>query len=673
MKKGVSFSNKINHTESSLLSEWDTSSLSVILNHLDFAIIITDNPVGSPFINHQGIKLFNFSKENPPQADKDSLMNQIAQCFKNPDSFTEWIYNIISSASSGFLAETQKEIILECKYIPLFEQEVFSGNMWQFIDVTHQKKHENEIREARIKAENSVKSKEAFLANMSHEIRTPMNAIIGMAGLLEKTRLNGKQKSYLEAIQISSEHLLAIINDILDMSKIEAGKLTLENIGFDFQKVVTDSIQSLSYLAASKSVSLNYTIDPAIDKILIGDPVRLEQIFLNLISNAIKFTNEGFVEVNCTLISQNEGINCVDCSISDTGIGIDKDKLSIIFESFSQEDTSTTRRFGGTGLGLSITKQLVERMNGSIRVESEKDKGTTFCFRISFPAGSLKDIPEKSTLKPEYMSLGGVRVLMVEDNKWNQILATAILENWQMEVHIAQNGYEAINMLSATSYDIVIMDIQMPKMGGIEAARVIREELKSNIPIIALTANAIKGDKERFLDAGMNAYLTKPFNENLLFTTLSELLGNPDTQLKLKEEKRLVERNTIPSKELTVSMLAKPLYSLIKLKEHAHGNERFVRKMLRLFIEQTPEAIHEMAENAKSGNFSRIRAISHQIKPSIDLLSIEQMQTEIRLIEKYAESQININEITALIEKTKQVIRLVVAELETELGKEALL
>lgn len=653
--------------------EW--SGLPVILEHLDFAVVVSDAFRKTIFVNHHAFELFEFSENNLPDTDAVVLLNQIADTFRNKDLFLgQWREAPAHTTMvHHFLMESRNSEFLECKQIPLFREGCFYGYMWQFINVTGQKKYENEIREAQVRAENSAKSREVFLANMSHEIRTPMNAILGMAGLLEKTRLSGKQKSYLEAIRVSSEHLLAIINDILDMSKIEAGKLVFENIGFDFQKVVSDAIQSLSYLAASKSVSLGYSIDAGIEKILIGDPVRLEQIFLNLISNAIKFTNQGSVEVNCVLKENTDTTNCIECKISDTGIGIDKDKLSVIFDSFIQEDTSTTRNFGGTGLGLSITKQLVERMNGTIEVESEKGKGTIFTFCICYPKGTPQDLPVKNNQKPEYMSLRGTRILMVEDNKWNQILATAILESWQMEVHIAQNGLDAVKMLKKEVYDIVIMDIQMPKMGGVEAARIIRDELKSDIPIVALTANAIIGDKEKFLNAGMDAYLTKPFEEVALFETLSKLLGNPEDRAKYQEERLLLEKNLPVSPELTVSMLASPLYNLTKLKEYSHGNEQFVRKMLRLFLEQTPDAVNEIAENFRNGNLQRVRSIAHQIKPSIDLLCLEQIQNEIRLVERYADKDINLDELPAYIEKIKQVIQVVGAELEAELQKEVLL
>lgn len=546
-------------------------------------------------------------------------------------------------------------------FIPIMEGGDFMGAMWQFREITSLKKQEQELREAHQKSEASAKSKEVFLANMSHEIRTPMNAIMGMTNLLEKTKLAGKQKAYLAAIKISSEHLLAIINDILDVSKIEAGKLQLENIGFELYKIVANSIQSLTYLAATKSVSLSYTIDAKIAKVLKGDPIRLEQIFLNLLSNAIKFTYVGSVEIVCKLKEEDNGVQWVVCEISDTGIGIDEEKLDIIFESFTQADASTTRHFGGTGLGLTITKQLVEMMHGKISVRSKKDEGTTFTLEIPFEKGAAIDLPEKKKQVDEYKSLRGIRVLMVEDNKWNQILGTAILENWQMEVHTAENGFDALDKLKKNPYEIVLMDIQMPKMGGVEAAKAIRNDLGLKIPIIALTANAIKGDKEKYLGVGMDAYISKPFDEEELFQTLSTLLGDWNSQLKREEEKSL---NGV--QPFTVSMLATPLYDLSKLKHHAQGSDAFVKRMIKLFREQTTDAIAEINECYHKNDWDRIRAIAHQIKPSIDLLCIEQLRTEIRHIEKYAENKENLDEMADLIDKLNHVIKLVLAELEKE-------
>lgn len=639
--------------------------LEVLSLNISLALLLEDKDRKVVLINPKMQEIFG-KEYTQVQGEYFSVaLDNMSYLFQNENLFLEatsqWIEMKETVEHSHWQLKDGRVVAID--FIPIFTEEDFMGAMWQFRDITLEKKHEQELKDAQQKAEASAKSKEIFLANMSHEIRTPMNAIMGMTNLLEKTKLGGKQKSYLEAIKISSEHLLAIINDILDVSKIEAGKLHLEHIGFELYKIIADSIQSLMYLAASKSVSLSYTIDGRIAKVLMGDPVRLEQIFLNLLSNAIKFTHVGSVEINCKLKEETADKQVILCEISDTGIGIEEEKLDIIFESFTQADASTTRHFGGTGLGLTITKQLVEMMHGHISVKSKREEGTTFTLEIPFQKGAITDLPEKKKKQDEYRSLRGIRVLMVEDNKWNQILGTAILENWQMEVHTAENGHDALDKLQKNIYDIVLMDIQMPKMGGVEAAKVIREERKMNIPIVALTANAIKGDREKYLDAGMDAYISKPFDEEELFHTLSSLLGNWNLQLKKEEEKNLNSGAVTP---FTVSMLATPLYDLSKLRQHGQGSEAFVKRMVKLFREQTTDAIAEINECFQNGDWERIRAISHQIKPSIDLLCIEQLRTEIRHIEKYAENKENLDEMPRLIDKLNQVMKLVLGELEKE-------
>lgn len=618
-------------------------------------LLITDT--ADLIVHHNTTFAHNLAHLIPAAGDLKQLAGQmcgkaVAEWLETPQPLRKALYNCI--------CEFQPEVFYSIDILPIFQEGGYTGAVWQFQDVSLHKKHELELKETQQKAEASAKSKEIFLANMSHEIRTPMNAIIGMAGLLEKTKLNPKQKSYLEALKISSEHLLVIINDILDVSKIEAGKLSLENIGFELYKIVSDSIQSLSYLAASKSVSLSYTLDAQLAKVYLGDPTRLEQIFLNLLSNAIKFTDVGSVDFHCQLLERQQQTDWIKISVTDTGIGIEQEKLKLIFESFTQADASITRHFGGTGLGLSITKQLVEMMDGTIEVESSLGKGTVFTLILPFEIGESADLPQVKQREIEYQSLRGVRVLLVEDNKWNQILGTAILEGWQMEVHTADNGLEAVERVKKYPYDIILMDIQMPRMGGVEAANMIKNTLKMNIPVVALTANAIKGDREHYLKAGMDDYVSKPFDAEELFKILSHRLGNWNQKIAQEEEAQTYAKVSQP---LTVSMLAAPLYNLSKLEQHAQGNDAFIQKMIRLFREQTEDAMTELNECLQSGDWERIKAISHQIKPSIDLLCIEQLRVEVRMIEKFAENRQNLEQIPELIDKFIRVMKLVLVEL----------
>ncbi len=382
-----------------------------------------------------------------------------------------------------------------------------------------------ELVTAKNKAEQSSIAKEQFLANMSHEIRTPLNGIDGMGKLLEETSLTKEQQGFVLAIRMSSENLLVIINDILDFSKIEAGKLTIEKIDFNLKESISQSLKTVYYEAEKKDVLLASKIDENISELLIGDPTRLNQVLINLLSNAIKFTQEGHVKLNCYLIEQSPRSNKIKFEVIDTGIGIETDKLEKIFESFSQEDDSTTRKFGGTGLGLSISKHLVDLFHGELKVKSIKGKGTSFYFTLDFPIGSstnrLKDDPSLI----QWNSLVNKKILLVEDNNINQLLATTILKKWEVLVEVAENGLVAVEKLKEQNYDVILMDMQMPVMGGIEATAIIRKELKLTTPIIALTARAIKGVDKECLDAGMNDYISKPFDHAELFNKILNLIN----------------------------------------------------------------------------------------------------------------------------------------------------
>lgn len=394
------------------------------------------------------------------------------------------------------------------------------NNMLKEIDIQN-----NALVRSKLKAENSSKAKEQFLANMSHEIRTPLNGIEGMTKLLEGTGLDEEQKKYVSAINISSGNLMIIINDILDISKIEAGKLTVEEVGFNLKYSCEKTMETLWFKAKGKDIVLEHNFDENISEVLIGDPTRINQVIINLISNAIKFTEKGFVRLNCDLIEKTDKFNRIRFEVVDSGIGIAKDKLEKIFESFSQEDDSTTRKFGGTGLGLSISRQLVELFNGRLDVSSVKGEGTSFYFTIELPVGTKEIIGKSDEVLSLPVSVEGKKVLLVEDNEINQFLASTILKKWKMNVEVANNGLIALNMLKEEEYDIILMDIQMPVMGGLEAAREIRNKLKLETPIIALTANAIKGDDDKCLEVGMDDYVSKPFDHSILFNKILKLIN----------------------------------------------------------------------------------------------------------------------------------------------------
>jgi CheY-like chemotaxis protein len=387
------------------------------------------------------------------------------------------------------------------------------GGVIVVFDITARKKLEQEMIDARKAAEAGLELRKTILANVSHELRTPVNAIVGMSALLASTELNEQQREYLKTMRFSSDGLLVLIDDLLDVSRIEAGKVELEEIEFSMRDNFSQLTKSLRLRAEEKGLSFEWKLDEQIAPRLLGDIHRLNQIITNLIGNAIKFTPQGKVKLEITHVSESNDAQDIRFSVVDTGIGIAAERQTAVFQAFSQEDNSTTRKYGGTGLGLSISRRIVEMMGGHLTLTSEKNVGTIFTFQIQFKKAN-SEAPVAKEFNPD---LQGSLILLVEDNKVNQFLANALLTSWKAKVDISEDGQDAIDRLKEKEYDLVLMDLQMPIMDGFEATEHIREVLKSNVPIIGLSANALNGERERSMERGMNDYVSKPFQPEMLY------------------------------------------------------------------------------------------------------------------------------------------------------------
>ncbi len=509
-----------------------------------------------------------------------------------------------------FLCKDKSYKYLEFNSINLKQKEGIQGLILDCRDITQRKKDAEELRRAQ-------KAKEQFLANISHEIRTPINGIAGMATLLSKNPTAEDQVTYLQAIKSAADNLKVIINDILDLASTESGKLKFEKIGFSLKNLLVSLIGTFSVQAKEKGIELSYTLHEHADKILIGDPVRLNQILINLISNAIKFTHAGYIRIHVSIEKEEKTKGNLRFDVIDTGIGIPKDKLSTIFESFGQADASVTRKYGGTGLGLTIVKQLVELQQGSITVKSQEDEGAAFTVIIPYQIGKPADLADTSAEAKKSItdrrSLKNLSVLLVEDNDINRLYASSILKTLHCKIETAENGYVAIEKLKNGQFNIILMDIQMPVMDGFEATKAIRmgDPPKRDIPIIALTANATQKDIKKCLAAGMNDCITKPFTPEDLLRTLIKHSG-------LASSSGLSGSFSPPALRL----------DLTHLENISRGNTDFVKEMITIFKESMPISVQEIKALDKEKDWDKLAKAMHKIKPTMMMLGLADLRNE---------------------------------------------
>jgi signal transduction histidine kinase/CheY-like chemotaxis protein len=396
---------------------------------------------------------------------------------------------------------------------------------WYILNLSsRQRKMIADLNESKRKIKEASSLKEQFLANMSHEIRTPMNAIIGFTNILKRTNLEAEQRSYVQNIHSAGENLLALINDILDLSKIEAGMIQLEETNFSLRSLIGSIAAMLDEKIKEKKLYLTTEIKETVPDIITGDAVRLTQILVNLLGNALKFTEVGGVKLIVDVVHVDKDKVNLKFNIIDTGIGIAKEKQESIFERFQQAEAETSWSFGGTGLGLSIVKQLVELQGGTLSLESKPGKGSEFIIQMEYKLPDEEKMLSEALAAAEMntVSLNEVKVLIAEDNPMNQQLIKHLMKNWVIDHTIVNNGAEAVEALKKENFNIVLMDIQMPEMDGYTATTVIRKELKLQIPIIAMTAHAMMGEKEKCLQLGMNDYISKPLKETILYNIIAQ-------------------------------------------------------------------------------------------------------------------------------------------------------
>jgi PAS domain S-box-containing protein len=618
-------------------------------------------------INNASVNMTEVSREN-------MIGTDFFEYFTEPEKARE-IYKQVFS--QGFVADYPLTISDGKLTDVLFNGSVYKDEYGKVIgvvvvarDITDHNRIESELIEAKVQAElatmvaeeaklraekaaaiaeEAVKSKQQFLSNMSHEIRTPMNSIIGFTKVLLKTELTERQKGFLTAIKMSGDSLTVLINDILDLAKVDAGKMNFEKIPFRMATSISTMIHVFETKIQEKNLKLIKKYDERIPKVLLGDPVRLHQIILNLVSNAIKFTTEGEITVSVNLFSEDDDNVTIEFVVKDTGIGIASEKIEHIFKNFQQATSETTRLYGGTGLGLAIAKQLVETQGGKINVISKLGEGSTFSFILSYKKTTAE--AESDQVNIDLVDeIRDIKVLVVEDIPLNQLLMKTLLDDFGFEHDIAENGKIAINMLQAKTYDIVLMDLQMPEMNGFEAARYIRSILKFQIPIIALTADVTTADLEKCRAMGMDDYISKPVDERILYKKIVDLLNKSGHSYK--------NGATAGSTEYV---------DLSYLNKRTKGNSDLMIEMIELYLGQTPSLISSMNQSLLDEDWDSMHKSVHKLIPSFSIMGIHKDYEEIaKRIQEYSGTQQHLDEIRELVLQNETVCLKACEELREE-------
>lgn len=560
------------------------------------------------FINERkGVQLSEAIERISTQLD-NMRQNYLTQIIKETDA------NSIKAKRLGFIMGLLAVVIVMFTF-------------WYIINrIRKQQEMIAQLNESERKVREAAQVKEHFIANMSHEIRTPMNAILGFTNLLQKQPLDNLPKQYVQSIQSSGENLLSIINDVLDLSKIESGMMRIEKTPLSIRGLAHSVYHLFASKAEEKKLDFSLKVEENIPDTLIGDAVRITQLLVNLVSNAIKFTDKGFVTIGIHAKDITERHLQLIITVADSGIGIDKTQQQQVFERFTQAEENTTRRFGGTGLGLSIVQQIVKLLDGTISLESGLNKGSSFIVKLPFDIAKEQAMEKPELIQtPRALNALSVNILVVEDNPMNQNLMHHLLTEWQMRFDIAPNGKAAISALQQKKYDLILMDIQMPEMDGYTAAQIIRNDLKLTIPIVAMTAHAFAGEREKCMSYGMTDYIPKPVRENDLHRLISELTKQP------------VSNNFIEKSAVQNGRTAFKNIDLAYLHDLSGGNVIFEKQILEQFIVQTPGELAELEEAYDKDDWKQFRSKAHNLKTTISFIGLEPILSgHLETLENYA-------------------------------------
>ena len=647
-------------------------------NHAEIVLKETEAKLRA-LLNNSPDSIFVIDKD-----EKIEFINKIPADYNINEAIGKSVYEFIPKDQHKLHKEKYKEVFESknvCKaeiasndgrfhltrFIPIISKNTVSSVLLIATDVT-------ENRNAKESAEAASKAKDNFLTTMSHEIRTPLNAINGLVKLLEDTELQPKQKAYVDGLDTNVHNLLTVINDILDFSKIESGQLTIEKSPFDIRKLMNRITTTMQFKAEEKGLSLNHYINNRIPNVLLGGGGIIEKELLNIIGNAIKFTEKGSVDVAFNFVSEMDNEIKMTFEVIDTGIGIDSKNINNVFEKFMQEDESTTRKYEGTGLGLAISKKLIEMMAGELKVESTKGRGSRFYFTISLTNTNLDSLPSVSRTPIIPKMLEGRKVLLVEDNQFNQFIAKSVLEKWNTVVVTAENGRIAIDKLKREKFDIILLDLQMPVLGGLDAAKIIREELKDNTPIIALTADVVKGIVDKCMNVGMNDYISKPFEPEELFQKICNHIGTKPIETVNEETQEIAETKETPEEKDSLVVEEKPtksdikLFDLKRLSDMLLGNEEQLHKMVEKFLDLAPEYFSDMIDAFNANNIENLAATSHKLKSSVDLIAVDEIRTKMMKISDFTKHNKNIEQIPDLIKYLESNFNIMIKQLKEEIN-----